>query len=361
MRAVILAGGLGTRLRPFTAVTPKPLLPIANRSLLEWQVRWLAGHGVEQVILAVGYRASAFAERVPEGRLGGVELRHVVEDEPLGTGGAIRFAAPPSGGRVLVCNGDVLTDLPLGELVDLHETTGSLATIALTRVEDPSAFGVVPTDDGGRVLEFLEKPAPGQTSCDWVNAGTYVLEPAALDAIPPTGAVSVERETFPALLRRGERLSALRSPAYWLDVGTPASYLRANSDALAGLFGPPPGHESSPGVFFDGAALVGPGSTIEAPASVGRGVSLGAGARLVRSVLGPGCVVGRAAEVRGSVVHGLVHIGAECEVSWSVVGAGARVGAGAVVVGALVGPGELIPPGSRVTGDLCEKAGGRKA
>ncbi|MGH9023951.1 MAG: sugar phosphate nucleotidyltransferase [Acidimicrobiia bacterium] len=357
---MILAGGLGTRLRPFTHVTPKPLLPVANRSLLEWQVRWLAGYGVDEVILAIGYQASAFAEQVAQGRQWGVELRHVVEQEPLGTGGAIRFALPESAERFLVCNGDVLTDLALGELIDLHERTAALATIALTRVEDPSAFGVVPTDADGKVEAFLEKPDPGDTACDWVNAGTYVLEPAVLRTIPADRKVSVEREIFPGLLSRGERLSALQSPARWLDVGTPANYLRANGYALSGLFGPPPGGQTSPGVFVDGPVEVDRESTLEAPVVLGPGALAGAGAQLARSALGPGCVVEARSVVRDSVLHRGAHVGADCEVLWSVLGAGARVGDRTVVVGAMIAPGELVPPGSRITGELVESAGGRK-
>src|SRR5256885_912616 len=231
MRAIVLAGGEGTRLRPLTWTTPKPLLPIVNRPFLEHQLSWLAGHGVTEVILSLGYRSDAFAGR----SFSALALQVAVEPEPLGTAGAIRFAAEAGRvtGRFLVCNGDVLTDLDVSALVRFHEERAAEATIALTRVEDPSAFGVVPTDEDGRVQRFVEKPPPGEAPTDWINAGTYVLEPSVLDDIPSGRAVSIERETFPGLLARGGKLYALPSPAYWLDIGTPAKYLEANTDRPA--------------------------------------------------------------------------------------------------------------------------------
>ncbi|MGH8972871.1 MAG: nucleotidyltransferase family protein, partial [Acidimicrobiia bacterium] len=195
MKAVVLAGGEGTRLRPLTYATPKPLLPIANRPFLEHQLAWLAGHGVTEVVLSIGYRPDAFRERFAGDTVAGLELTYAVEAEPLGTAGAIRFAAETGGftDRFLVCNGDVLTDLDVSALVRFHDAAGAEATIALTRVEDPSAFGVVPTTADGRVIGFVEKPPPGEAPSDWINAGTYVLEASVLGTIPSSRAVSIER------------------------------------------------------------------------------------------------------------------------------------------------------------------------
>ncbi|HYT38650.1 MAG TPA: NDP-sugar synthase, partial [Acidimicrobiia bacterium] len=268
MIAIVLAGGEGTRLRPLTWTTPKPLLPIVNRPFLEHQLSWLAGHGVTGVVLSLGYRSDAFAGR----SFCDLPLQVAAEPEPLGTAGAIRFAAEIGGvtTRFLVCNGDVLTDLDVSALVRFHEEREAEATIALTQVEDPSAFGVVPTDDDGRVLRFVEKPPPGEAPTDWINAGTYVLEPSVLDDIPAGRAVSIERETFPGLLNRAGRLYALPSPAYWLDIGTPAKYLEANTDRLArggggSLVGP--GAAVAPGAAVDGSVL-GAGAMVEAGAKV---------------------------------------------------------------------------------------------
>jgi len=328
----VLAGGEGTRLRPLTYTTPKPLLPIANRPFLEHQLAWLAGHGVDEVVLSLGYRPDAFAGRFPDGVFypgtprtpgAGVRLRYAVEPEPLGTAGAIRFAASGlEGGRLIVCNGDILTDLDLSALVRFHTERGAEATIALTRVEDPSAFGVVPTDEDGRVLGFVEKPAPGAAPTDWVNAGTYVLEASVLDAIPDGRAVSIERETFPGLLEQGRSLYAMPSPAYWLDIGTPAKYLQANADLLAGRT-----MLAAPDSDVDPAADV-TGSVVGARAEVGKG------ARVLRSVLLEGARVGPGAEVADSII-----------------GAGASVGDGAVVKDlSIVGPGAEVAAGARLAG-----------
>ncbi len=333
MKAVVLAGGEGTRLRPLTYTTPKPLLPIANRPFLEHQLTWLADHGVTEVVLSIGYRPDAFTAHFAGGGVAGLRLTYAVEPEPLGTAGAIRFAAETGGflgrsgdttgsGRFLVCNGDVLTDLDVTALVRFHDQAGAEATISLTRVEDPSAFGVVPTTPDGRVLGFVEKPPPGEAPTDWINAGTYVLEASVLDLIPPGRAVSIERETFPALLEREAKLYALASPGYWLDIGTPAKYLQANTDRL------PPGESLCPP-----DATVAAGAVVESSV-LGARVVVGEGARVVRSVLLDGARVEAGAVVVDSVVGGQ-----------------AVVGAGAVVEDvSIIGPGASVPAGARLAG-----------
>jgi mannose-1-phosphate guanylyltransferase len=247
-----------------------------------------------------------------------------VEPEPLGTAGAIRFAAGVGGfnDRFLVCNGDVLTDIDVTALVRFHDGSGAEATISLTRVEDPSAFGVVPTGPDGRVLGFVEKPAPGQAPTDWINAGTYVLEASVLRAIPAGRAVSIERETFPALLARDAKLFALGSEGYWLDIGTPAKYLQANIDRLAG-----------------GESLCPPDATVAG------------GAVVESSVLGPGVVVGEGARVVRSVLLEEARVDAGAVVVDSIVGGAAVVGPGAVVEDvSVIGPGASVPAGARLAG-----------
>jgi mannose-1-phosphate guanylyltransferase len=298
VRAVVLVGGEGTRLRPLTYTVPKQLLPVAGVTMLERVLGRLAHHGVDDVVLSMGYRPDAFRQQFPDGRAAGVTLTYAVEPEPRDTAGAIRFAADEAGidGTFLVVNGDVLTDLDVGALVDLHRERGGLATIALTPVEDPSAFGVVPTDAEGRVTAFIEKPPRDLAPTNLINAGTYVLEPEVLELITPGVRVSIERETFPALVGEG-RLYAMASDAYWLDTGTPAQYLKANLDLV------------------EGSALVEPGSTV-APT-----------ARVCRSVVGAGAEVGDGAEVRDSVLLPDAVIGAAAVVDGSIVGARARIGA----------------------------------
>jgi mannose-1-phosphate guanylyltransferase len=346
VKAIVLAGGEGTRLRPLTYTTPKPLLPIANRPFLEHQLSWLAEHGVDEVVLSLGYRPDAFTGRFRSGSFGGIRLTYAVEPEPLGTAGAIRFAAGHAGGegdgtpgRFLVCNGDVLTDLDVSALVRFHDQRGAEATIALTRVEDPSAFGVVPTDEAGRVLRFVEKPPPGEAPTDWINAGTYVLEASVLDAIPTGRAVSIERETFPGLLAGQGRLYAMPSPGYWLDIGTPVKYLQANTDMLAGR------------ISKDGS------TPAPRPALLDPGASVAADADVTGSVIAPAAEVGQGARVIRSVLLDGARVAPGAEVVDSVIGAGAVVGSGARVCDlSVVGPGAEVPAGAHLAGARVEAA-----
>ncbi|MGH9000512.1 MAG: sugar phosphate nucleotidyltransferase [Acidimicrobiia bacterium] len=343
MQAVILAGGQGTRLRPLTTTIPKPLLPVANQALVERQLRWLADAGVTTAVLALGYRSGAFAARFPEGRFGSLRLRFVVEPRALGTAGAVRHAAEAAGiaEPFLVCNGDVLTDYDLAALIRTHTQQRAAATIALTRVADPSAFGVVPTDESGRVVDFVEKPAIGTAPTSWINAGAYVLDPSVLGLIPSGREVSIEREVFPGLLRMGKRVFARRDRGAWIDIGTPAQFLRANELALGGAFGPAPGAGEG-GVWIQGAAMVDPRSGVEAPVLLGNGVVVGAGALVSGSVLGRGCRVEPGARVIGSVLLD-----------------DARVRSGAVVVDSILGPDSVVEPGARIGGHTVLGAGAR--
>ena len=240
MRAVVLVGGFGTRLRPLTCHRPKQMLPIVHRPMLDHVVGHLVDHGIEDVVLSLGFRADTFAAGYPDSTCAGARVHYAVEPEPLDTAGAIRFAATHAGigERFLVLNGDVLTDLDITRFVEFHDSRGAEATIALHKVDDPSRYGVVPCDGDGRVLEFVEKPAPGEAPTDLINAGTYVLEPSVLARIDDGRRVSVEREVFPALVR-DRSLFALDGETYWIDAGTPETYIRAQLDLTEGLRGEP--------------------------------------------------------------------------------------------------------------------------
>src|SRR5579863_5337094 len=205
MRAVILVGGEGTRLRPLTYSVPKQMLPVAEVPLIERVLAHLVGHGVTDVVLSLGYRPDAFIDAFPDGTCAGATLAYAVEEEPLDTAGAIRYAAVSAGidGTFLVFNGDVLSDLDVTALVAFHHARGAEGTIALTPVEDPSAFGVVETAADGRVRAFIEKPAPGTAPTNLINAGSYVLEASVLSRIPGDRRVNIERETFPAMVADG--------------------------------------------------------------------------------------------------------------------------------------------------------------
>ncbi len=324
MKAVVLVGGAGTRLRPLTYTTPKPLLPIANVAFLERQLTWLARYGVDEAVLSLGYLPEAFTDHFSDERFGDMKLRFVVEHEPLGTAGGIRFAADGINERVLVCNGDVLTDLDLGAFVDFHEAHGAEATISLARVDDPSAFGVVPTREDGEVIAFVEKPLRDQAPTNWINAGTYILEPSVLSSIPLRLNVSIERETFPRMLERPGQLYAMRSEGYWLDIGTPTKYLEAQVDVLEGKVGLPPtptAVEREPGVWIEPGASIASDATLVAPVLIGSDSTVEPGAHVASSVVGPRSAIGAGAVVTDSVVL-----------------ADTAVPAGAVLDGVVLGP-----------------------
>ena len=330
MKAIVLVGGFGTRLRPLTLVTPKQMLPIGSQSMIENVVSRLGRQGVTEAILSLGYRPDAFRECFPNDECAGVRLRYAQEPEPLGTAGAIKFAAEYADidSRFIVVNGDILTSLDVRDLWNRHLDRDGLASIALTQVDDPSRFGVVPTDRSGLVQAFIEKPTKGTAPTNNINAGTYVLEPEVLDLIPGGSAVSIERETFPLLAER-EALYAWSFDEYWLDAGTRASFVQANMDVI----------EMSGGrSIVDPAAVLGEDVEID-HSVVGAGARIERGARIIDSVILPRAVVGPNAWIEGSVIGSESHVGMGARVaSLSVVGTRQQIGAGAVLEKSLVPP-----------------------
>ena len=356
MRAVVLVGGEGTRLRPLTFTTPKQMLPIAEAPMIERVLGHVASFGIDDVVLSMGYRPDAFLAAFPDDRCAGVKLTYAVEPEPLDTAGAIRFAAVEAGvdETFLVVNGDVLTDWDLGMLISVHRDRGAAATVALTPVDDPSAFGVVPTDATGRVEAFIEKPPPGEAPTNYINAGFYVLEPSVLESIPSDRRVSIERETFPALVEAGS-LYALGSEAYWIDTGTPAKFLQANFDFLSGLRGldalATDGREVEPGVWHNGAGPVVDGD-VESPALIGDAAFVAGGAAVSGSVVGSGARVESEARVAASVLLPGALVGPGAVVEGSIVGEGAVIGEGAVVRGmSVIGGGQSVEAGAVLDGE----------
>jgi NDP-sugar pyrophosphorylase family protein len=313
------------------------MLPIVEVTMIERVLTHLCTFGVDDVVLSMGYRPDAFLAAFPDDTCGGVKLAYAVEPEPLDTAGAVRFAALHAGltETFLVVNGDVLTDLDIGALVGFHRARGAEATISLTPVEDPSSFGVVPTDEAGRVQAFIEKPPRGEAPTNLINAGTYVLEPSVLDRIAGDRRVSIERETFPELVADGS-CYALASDAYWIDTGTPAKFLQANADLLSGRRGDdaPVAHARQAGErVWHGAAGPVVDGTVEGPSFVGDAAFVARAAQVFASVIGAGARVADGAAVSGSVLL-----------------PGAVVAAGAVVEGSIVGEGAVIGEGARVTG-----------
>ncbi|HEX5763087.1 MAG TPA: NDP-sugar synthase [Solirubrobacterales bacterium] len=324
MQAIVLVGGKGTRLRPLTETVPKPALTLVDRPFLAYMIEWLAEHGVEDVILACGFLPDVLREALAgEEERAGVRIRYVAEPEPLGTAGAIRFAAEQAGDlgeTFLALNGDVLTDLDLTALMAVHREREARATIGLQPVEDSSAYGVVRTAADGEVLDFLEKTgeaAPGE-----INAGMYVLERTVLDLIPPGRAVSIEREVFPRLA--GEGLHGLRLDGYWMDIGTPERYLQASWDILERRVETRV-QPTAPGLLVSAAAEVAEGAAVGPRAVVGPGCRVGAGARLSESVLLEGASVGEGARVERSILSPGAVVAAHADVRSAVAGFGERV------------------------------------
>ncbi|MFM7508199.1 MAG: sugar phosphate nucleotidyltransferase [Actinomycetota bacterium] len=323
MQAVVLVGGFGTRLRPLTLRIPKQLLPIAHVPMIERVVSHLADSGVTEVVLSLGYSPGTFIDRYPAGVCAGLPVHYAVEPEPLDTAGAIAFAARSAGidSTFVAVNGDVLTNLDLGSVWDTHRANDAVATIALTPVEDPSRFGVVPLHPDGRVEAFIEKPPPGTAPSNWINAGTYVLEPAVLDHIEAGRRVSIEREVFPELVAQGS-VYGVPSESYWVDAGTPAAYLQVHADVIAGRLG-------------------------LADAPVSDSAVIDATAKVDRSFVGAGTVIGPGALVVGSVLMDGVRIGAGATVDGSIVAADSVVGDSSVVSGGtVIGYGEKLAAGT---------------
>lgn len=326
MKALLLAGGLGTRLRPLTYTRPKHLLPIANRAHIDHVLDLLKRHAIGEVVLLTSYLADAFAETTKRARADGLSLEVTHEAEPLGTAGALKNAQSLLGGDTfLALNADVLTDVDVGALVAFHREKAAELTILLTPVEDPSAFGVVPTDDDGRVTGFIEKPAPGQAPTNLINAGIYVMEASVLERIPAGEVWSAERQLFPELVAAGAPIYGWPTESYWMDIGTPAKFLQANLDALTGRYRSPLVPAVPDGVLRAADAALEDGARLSS-AVLGSGVLVKSAALVERSVLLPGVVVGEDAIVRDSILGERVQVSPGTTIEDAAIGDGERVG-----------------------------------
>ena len=326
MQALVLAGGEGTRLRPLTLTTPKPVLPLAGRPFLNFMLDWLHRHGVEEAVLSLGFLSDA-VHAVLGDIQSGMRLRYVREDEPLGTAGPVRLAADEGilADRFFVLNGDVLTDMDLTAELVQHERARAAGTLALVEVDDVATYGVVPTNEAGEVLEFREK-SPGPAPTNRINAGAYVLERSVVDLIPAGRAVSFEREVFPQMVGNG--LYGWAADGYWIDIGTPERYLEATWDLLAGRAQSTLPDRDETGSLVYGGSLTG-------------GAHIGP-----QAVVGPHCNVGSNAAIERSVLLDRVVVGANAVVRDSIVGAGARVGDGVRMQNAVIGDGAVIDDGA---------------
>ncbi|MEU1371334.1 NDP-sugar synthase [Streptomyces sp. NPDC005803] len=328
--AILLVGGKGTRLRPLTVHTPKPMVPAAGVPFLTHQLARARAAGVEHIVLATSYLAEVFEPHFGDGSSLGLHIEYVTEREPLGTGGAIRNVAErlTSGPDepVLIFNGDILTGLDIRALVTSHADSGADVSLHLTRVEDPRAFGLVPTDGTGRVTAFLEKPqTPEEIVTDQINAGAYIFRRSVIDTIPAGRPVSVERETFPGLLADGAHLQGMVDSTYWLDLGTPQAFIRGSADLVLGRAPSP----AVPGRCGD--RLVLPTASVAPDAKLTGGTVIGADA-----------VIGAGARIEGSAVLAGAIVEPGAVITDSLVGAGARIGSRTVLAGAVVGDGAKV-------------------
>lgn len=304
MKAVILVGGLGTRLRPLTCNTPKPMIPLVNQPFIVHVLENLRNQGIDEVILCVQYLADRFRDALGDGSALGLKVHVIEEPEPLGTAGAVKNVEHMLDGSTFVFNGDVLTDLDLQAMLAFHRERASKLTIALTPVEDPTAYGLVETDSTGNIRRFVEKPRIDEVTTNLINAGTYIIEPDLFRYVPPKQHYMFERGLFPVVLQTRDPMFGYPSRAYWTDIGTPPAYLDVHHDILVGKvryhFH---GQEISNRVWLVGDADIHPSAQVIGPVVIGPGVKIGAGAQVIGpTVIGAGCVIGAQARIEGAVL-----------------------------------------------------------
>jgi NDP-sugar pyrophosphorylase family protein len=334
MQALILAGGKGLRLRPLTIHTPKPIVPIANRPLLLYQIELLKRAGISEITLSLSYQPNKIEEIFGDGSEHGVKIRYTVEAEPLGTAGAFKHAQANIKSATVVLNGDILTSVNLAEVVAYHHRQAALATIVTVPVETPSLYGMVETGADGRVSRYVEKPAAEAITCDTINAGIYVLEPRVLELIPADENYSFEEGLFPQLVANGEPFYAYTARDYWLDIGAPQRYMQANTDLLKGrvkhfqLPRPP---------LTQGANGTGTAVKLDTHSIVHPSCVIKPGVEIVNSVLGANCVIEERARIEDSVLWANTRVGQASVVRRSFVGKGGIIGRNATIEGAVLG------------------------
>lgn len=351
MFAVVLAGGEGARLRPLTRTVAKSMVPVLNRPFLEHLIARLARNGVSDAAFTLGYRADQVEAHFSSRRFRNVGLHFTREEVPLGTAGGVKALAPLLTDTFLVLNGDIYTDLDLTAALDFHRRSKALVTIVLTPVDDPTPYGMVETEPDGRIRRFLEKPAPDQVTTVWVNAGTYIMEPAALELVPQNGHYMFERGLFPTLLERGEPLFAYRSTCFWSDLGTPQRYLDLHKQLLLGRTDTPvPGRQLRPGVWSGRGWEMDASALLHGPVVMGNGCKIGPGAVLQGPlVLGDGVVIGEDARVSGSVLWAGVRVGDKAVVEGGILGSGVAIGDESVIGnGCVLADGASVGNGNRL-------------
>ena len=348
MKAIILAGGLGTRLRPLTYNTPKSLVPVLNRPFLEYVLRRLKEHGVDEVILAMSHLASPIEACFGDGSRLGLKISYVLEKSALGTAGAVKNVAELVSDSFFVLNGDIFSDLDFSAMLAFHCKNKAKATIALTPVDNPTHYGLIETDRCSRVTRFLEKPRPEEVTTNMINAGTYVLEPGVLEMIPPSQEHSFERKVFPSMLARGDAVYAFPSSGYWIDIGNPEKYSQLNFDLLSGKggqYGFNHGHE----IIIGRGSHIHPTARFKGPLLVGDNCTIGKGVVITGpSVIGQECRIEDGAVVSNSVIWQKVTIGSGCRFISSIAAGGCQLQAGSKANRAVLGDSVTISSGYKL-------------
>lgn len=324
MKGLILAGGKGTRLRPLTINTPKPVVPVANSPFLLYQIDLMRSGGIGEIILSLSYQPRKIEDLLKDGADYGVWIRYAVEGTPLGTGGAFKNAEEHINSTTVVFNGDVLTSLDLGAVIARHRERKAVATIVLTRVDNPSAYGLVETNADGWIQRFIEKPSPDEITCNTINAGIYVLEPSVLAYMPKGEAYSFERGLFPALLEHKEPVLAYIMDRYWIDIGTPRKYLEVHQDIIAGKFKSP---RVSPSAL--GRASLPASALVDAKSIIDHGVTIRDNVLIENSVIGKNCKIAEGVHIVDSVIWSGNTIDTDARISGSIVGKGCYIGSSA--------------------------------
>jgi mannose-1-phosphate guanylyltransferase len=341
MQALILAGGKGTRLRPLTVYTPKPIVPVVNRPFLLYQIEVLRKSGIVDITLSLSYQPDKIEHLLGSGADYGVNIHYITEPNPMGTGGAYKFAADAIRETTVVFNGDILTNFDIARLIEFHRAKEATATITLVPVEDPSRYGLVHADKDGRVRQFLEKPTPedlANTKVNTINAGIYVLEPTILDTIKKDANRSFEYDVFPDLLKRElPFFASIIKDEYWLDIGTPASYLKAHHDFLAGRIA---GFDLERGNGSDVATH----AEIDRASVIGEGCTIKPGAKIVNSVIGPGVHIEEKAVIEDSVIWSHTRVASAAEIRGAVIARSCHIGRNATV-----SPGTVLGDKSSLT------------
>ncbi len=323
MQAVILAGGLGTRLRPLTLNTPKPIVPIGNQPFLLRQINALKQAGIKEIILSLNYQPTAIQEVLGDGSDFGVSLKYVIEPAPMGTAGAYKFSGKELNTTAIVLNGDILTDIDLQTVIEKHKKNDAVASIVLTRVDNPSAYGLVETNEKGKVLRFLEKPKPEEIEflkINTINAGIYVLEPKVLELIPENKKYSFETQLFPTLLERNEKFySYIAEDEYWIDIGTHQRYLQAHYDLLADKV-------KNFQLERNGNYQAADSAKIDDKSCLANGCRIGSGVQIINSILGEDVIVEDEATIENSVIRNRTKIGSQTIISGSILGLDCSIG-----------------------------------